>query len=268
MGWNTVYNAVTLIFAGLTVGAGVATAAIALDVLRPPLFAPDEGNAAPPPTLAALSGPTAQPSWTPSPTREPSAAPPPTATPSPTLTATPAATSTPDPTAASTASPTASRAQPTATVTPTATWTPSPSPTFTPSPAGSPGTATPTLSPYPFIVQPGTPLLRENFVDTAAGCNWQGVAGQAVSPRGEPVIGVEVRIAGDDFPGASTTTGANTAYGPSGWELTLSDRPTGDRYQVALWSDGQQISPTVEIVFSGSCQQNLAIVNFVQTRPF
>jgi hypothetical protein len=245
MGWNTVFNSVTLIFAGLTVGAGVATAAIALDVLRPPLFAPDGGNAALPPTLAALSGPTAQPTWTPSPTREPSATPPPTATPSPTLTATPAATSTPGPTAASTASPTASRAQPTATVTPTATWTPSPTPTITPS-----------------------PLLREIFVNTAAGCYWLGVAGQAVSPRGEPVIGIEVRIAGDDFPGASTTTGANTAYGPSGWELTLSDRPTGDRYQVALWSDDQQISPTVEIVFSGSCQQNLAIVNFVQTRPF
>lgn len=264
---NTVYNAVTLIFVGLAVGAGVVTAAIAADIWRPPILAPDEDTALPP-TRAALVSPTPGPSWTPSPTREPSATLPPTATPSLTITAPPTTTDTPGPTATGTASPTASRAQPTATVTPTATWTPSATMPLSPSPPGPPGTPTPTLSPYPFIVQPGTPLLRENFAYTEVGCDWQGIAGQAVTTRGEPVIDVEVRVVGDDFPDTATTTGANTTYGPAGWELVLSDAPNDDRYAVALWAGDRQISPTVEVAFPGTCQQNLAIVNFVQTRPF
>ena len=273
MSWNAVYNALTLIFLGLAAGAGVVTVAIAADVWRPPILAPAEATA-PPPTQAALLSPTPSSSWTPSPTREPSATLPTTATvaltatgtPAPTATAT--ATRTPGPTATSTVSPTASRAQPTATVTPTATWTPSATLPLTPSPAGSPGTPTPTLSPYPFMVQPGTPLLRDNFASAEAGCDWQGIAGQAVTARGEPVMDVEVRIAGDDFRETARVTGSNTAYGPSGWELVVGDAPTGGRYRVALWGGDQQVSPIVEIAFTGSCQQNLAIVNFVQTRPY
>jgi hypothetical protein len=37
---------------------------------------------------------------------------------------------------------------------------------------------------------------------------------------------------------------------------------------VSLWAKGVQVSPVVDIVFPNSCQQNLATVNFIQTRSF
>jgi hypothetical protein len=117
------------------------------------------------------------------------------------------------------------------------------------------------------MVQPSSLILRENYANSA-GCDWQGIAGQVTTDRGEPVTGVQVRVTGEDIGERSTLSGTNQVYGPAGWEIVLSDRTNNGRYQVALWSGGTQISPTVEIVFPNSCQQNLATVNFIQTRAF
>ncbi len=170
----------------------------------------------------------------------------------------------PGPTRTPTPSPTATFTPtntPTATFTPTSTLPPSETPTFTPSPTGP--TATPT-SQYAFMLQPGSLILRDNF-GNAAGCNWQGVAGQVTTDRGEPVLGVQVRVKG---PGVELATLSGTApfYGPSGWEIKVADAPVTSRYEVSLWVTGQQASPTVEIVFPGVCQQNLATLNFIQMR--
>jgi hypothetical protein len=117
------------------------------------------------------------------------------------------------------------------------------------------------------MLQMGTPLLRDNFAN-GAGCNWQGIAGQVINGQGEAVVGVQVKVTGDNTAELSTISGSNTLYGASGWEIKVGDTLNNFRYQVSLWIGGVQVSEAVPVVFPGSCQQNLALINFVQTRPF
>ncbi len=268
------YNCFTLIFAGLTIAAVVLVLGIAANSIEPPFLKPEATLALP--TLQAdvlaLTPSPYLPSWTPSATLTPSS----TFTPTITLTFTPTATNTqtatptitqtPSRTPTFTPSPTNTPVPPTATATATLTFTPSPTFTFTPSPTGPSPTPTNTLSAYPFVIQQGTPILRDNFAN-AAGCNWQGAAGQVVNERGEPVIGIVVRVTEVGVRELSTITGTNTFYGPSGWEVPVANAPNTSRYRIELLSGGVQVSPTVEIVFPGSCQQNLALINYIQTRP-
>jgi len=273
-GANLFFNCVTFAFMLLTIGAGVMALAIAGGAMEAPLFAPETTDV-PPPTVAMLSSPTPGPSWTPSITPVPTNTATPTDTRTPTSTATPTATLTgtatltPSITTTSSITPTFTLS-PTNTLPPptfTPTKTPTPTPSHTPTPTATPTgpTATPT-SQYAFIMQPSSLILRENFAN-AAGCAWQGIAGQITTDRGEAVSGVQVRVV-DDAGGALTTlSGTNTLYGPAGWEIVLGNQPIVAHYQVSLWADGLQVSPAVDIVFPGTCQQNLATVNFIQTRP-
>lgn len=114
-------------------------------------------------------------------------------------------------------------------------------------------------------MQPNSLILRENYANSA-GCSWQGIAGQATTIFGEPLIGIQVRVVGMEKE-LSTLTGTNTFYGPSGWEVVLGEQAASGWYTVELWSDNERVSPTVEVVFTGSCQQNLATVNFILARP-
>jgi hypothetical protein len=113
------------------------------------------------------------------------------------------------------------------------------------------------------MVQPGSVILRENYGNTA-GCNWQGLAGQVTTDRGEPLRGVEVRVRGEGV-NLSTLSGLAPFYGPSGWEIRVAELPNTGRYVIDLWVAGQQASPSQEIVFPGVCQQNLATLNFIRT---
>lgn len=305
---NFLFNFVTIIFVVLALVVAAFTLAIAGDVLEPPFLlpptdvptptlVPDIGEELPTPFL---------PTFTPSNTPEPTETPEPTLTPTLTETPTPEQpvateappTDTPAPTepppeetpevtpesgadeppgefpddavgsAALAALPsfTPLAPVPSRTPAPTITLTPGPRPTNTVTPT-PPGPLPPTLSPYPFLVQPGTPLLRDSFADGTTGCEWQGVAGTVVDQRGEAVVGVEVRVRSAS--GEQTAlAGTDTDYGPSGWEVRLSGAPRAEQVTVALWADDQPVSPAVEVVFPATCTQNLALINFVQTRAF
>jgi hypothetical protein len=265
------FNCFTFVFLALTVGAIYVVYSVATDAMKPPLLAPDATEVVP--TVAMLDTPTPKPSWTPSITPIPTD----TFTPTQTLTFTPSATNTatatpsitytPSSSATFTPSPTNTLPPPTFTPTKTLTPTPSDTPTFTPSPTGPSPTPTETLTAYPFIVQPGSLILRQNFSNTA-GCNWEGIAGQVTTDRGVAVAGVQVRVTGTGMADLSTLSGTNTFYGPSGWEVKVADAVNNAHYQVSLWAKGVQVSPVVDIVFPNSCQQNLATVNFIQTRSF
>lgn len=277
-GRNWIYNGVTLLFLGLTVLVIVGVAGIASGAITPPVLAPeptrtavrsildDEGAALPTIVL---------PTFTPSATTPPTATRTPTATPSPTPTHTPlpptitptaTRTWTPGPTFTPSGTPTRTPVRPTQTPTSSPTWTPSPSPTFTPSPTGPPASPTRTPAPYPFIVQAGTPRLRDNF-GNGAGCEWQGLGGTTVNERGEPITGIQVHISGATLNERTTLSGSNPAYGPAGWEMPVGEAPAGNTYTVTLWSGEIQVSPAVTVTFPGDCQHNLALVNFVLTRP-
>lgn len=262
-GSSLLFNIVSLVFTALTIIVLMLVIGIAGDAVTPPFFAPEPTSI--PPTSALDLGITPTrpfiPTFTPSNT--------PDVTNTPTETPTPSATSTETPTATNTG-----------TQAPVPTFTPLPSeppavaaepersatPSFTPSPPGPEPSASPTDSPYRFILQPGTPTVRENFANSQ-GCGWQGIAGQVVDQNGDPVIGVQVRVLDAVGSPQYTISGTNSAYGPSGWEIGLGTTPSASTYTVQLWSENQgEMSPSVEIRFTGTCDQNLALVNFVRTR--
>lgn len=123
----------------------------------------------------------------------------------------------------------------------------------------------PTLSPFPFAAREVIPT--QNFAN-ALGCNWQGIGGQVFDTSNQPLINIRVHVFGagiDQY----VVSGSNTLYGQSGWEVPLGSAVNTSSYFVELQSaQGTIISPQVPVQFVGSCAQNLALVNFIQTRPF
>jgi hypothetical protein len=266
-GSNLLFNIISFIFAALTIIVLVLIIGIMSDAMTPPFFAPEPTTI--PPTSVLDLGitptrpfiPTFTPSNTPDWTSTPTETPQPTATdtemPTPTVTNTsaPRPTFTPSPVDASVEAPVAE-----------APIAEAPTTSFTPEPSGAEPSATPTDSPYRFILQPGTPTVRDNFANGLA-CAWQGVGGQVVDQNGDPVIGVQIRVMDASGNAQYTISGTNSAYGPSGWEIGLGTQPASATYTVQLWSANQgEMSPSVEIVFPGTCDQNLGLVNFVRTR--
>jgi hypothetical protein len=180
---------------------------------------------------------------------------------------------------------------PTATPTPKyqlpPTWTPTatPLPTNTPEPSPTPlptETVVPTLAPetpaatveggMPYVLLQGDPKAVPNIGQPLAGCNWTGVAGQALGIDGAPVIGVFIELTGT-FSGQSvyhlTMTGLAPQYGPGGYEITLGDRPldSDDALTVQLFDQAMlPLSDKVTFDTFEDCDRNLILVNFKQVR--
>jgi hypothetical protein len=204
------------------------------------------------PTFTSTATQTLVPSITPSPTFTPV---PPTNTLFPTRTLPPTATQVIPPSATITVTP-----GPSATPTqgPTATNTPLPSPL--PSPTG------PTPSPFPFALRDSQVTFTTNFANTA-GCAWQGVGGQVFDSNGNPLTNIRVRVLGQNFE-QFTTSGANSLYGVGGYEISVGTASAPATFIVELLSEqGTVISPQVTVAFPGDCTRNLALVNFIQSRP-
>ncbi len=249
-----IFNLLTLLVLLLT---ALAVAGFVVVFLMPALLPADlraeQGQllstAAPPPTRTSPA--TAQevadvpPTWTP----EASAQPTNTATPrgTATHTLTPSLTPTWRPTN-----------------TPTSTPTPTQTPTETPTPGPSP-TASSTRSAYPFTMDKNSPIFTANYANNA-GCNWLGVAGQVFDLEGNPVPAgaymIWVTESGINY---QTFTGGAPAYGPSGWEVFLNDRPRVATHRVQLFTpSGTPVSQVIEFSTWASCSQNLVLINFVQ----
>jgi hypothetical protein len=170
----------------------------------------------------------------------------------PTLTFTPSPTITPTPFVEPTQPPSPTQAGPTA--------------TFTPAPTLPPLITGPTESPFPFAARDQV-VFTQNFANTA-GCNWQGVGGQVFDLNGQPLTNIRVHVFGSGVD-LFAVSGSNTLYGVSGWEIQLTNGITTNSYVVELQSaQGTIISPQIAITFPADCARNLAVVNFVQTRPF
>lgn len=139
-------------------------------------------------------------------------------------------------------------------------------------------TATPTDTPGPSQ----TPLpvflfgldesvaFETNFANTL-GCEWQGLGGQVFDLTGREWIesDLQVRVSTQDNSFSRTTTiGTNSLYGErSGYEITLRDRVTTELFFVQLLSPrGTAISDIVQVRFPAECNQNVAILNWVQLR--
>lgn len=145
---------------------------------------------------------------------------------------------------------------------PTATPTPTDTPTSTPTPGPSP-TATQTRSPFPFTAS--GPMYLQNFAN-AAGCNWLGIGGEVLDLNRNPVPAgqyqVHVWACGLD---ERTAVGAAPAYGPSGYEQFIFNAPVVRQCNVQLeTANGTAVSQVYSVDTRASCNQNLALFNFVQ----
>ncbi|MFP4322015.1 MAG: hypothetical protein ACLFTK_06140, partial [Anaerolineales bacterium] len=185
-----------------------------------------------------------------------------TPTSSPTLTPTTSATFTPSPTASPTATPTIT---PTATMTPSPTLTPTPVlqglPTRTPLPSPTTDPAGPTdaegTPAQPGINLPGGPQPGSNppplALNSDAGfpfmaiernqvpnpntedCNWLSIAGTVTGLLGEPLTDIAVEVSGDQFLEVRFS-GTAPAWGPSGFEINVGNRPAAREFAVRLLS--------------------------------
>lgn len=243
MNRNSLFNLISIIFFILTLVS--LTVIIGLMLSPPPAM-----NIADLPTRAP-DLPTLTPTSTSTPTI------PPTFTPSETPTVTPSLTGTPTNTATPTPSNTFTPGPPTATFTASATWTPT-GPTPTPSE---------TPIPYAFA-QRGETRLQTNFANSA-GCLWQGIGGQVFRLDGTEFSGnFRVRVFNNTFEQV-VSIGTNSFYGvQSGWEVKVADTINAGVYFVRLESEFSVLSPTIQVQFPGNCSQNVAIVDFIQTRDF
>lgn len=256
-GTNQVYNIISVIFLALS---AVAIVVFGVLLLRPAPAAEDVVVVLPtryvPPTATA----TFTPSITPTATRTPI----PTWTPTVPATDTPFPTAVPSDTATPTIGPTATA---TITFTPSATNTPAES--DTPTPTATATGPTPTVPPpLPFGLLSDPAFTQNTF--NSAGCAWQGIGGQILGVNEQPYTGpqlvVHVYSAQQDF--ARVFTGTNSAYGAAGFEIAVAQGTIpGVVYFVDLETvNGTRVAPTVQVVFPGTCDRNVAILTFIQLR--
>jgi hypothetical protein len=242
------FNIISLVFVGLTVFACL------IFILLYATGGPE------PEVLGALPEvviiPTFTPSVTPTITRTPF---PSTFTP----TFTPTATDTRTPTPTLTV-----EASPTITPTPTITTTVLPSETPTETPTATATFGTPPTSPPPFPFGNQAVQFMANTTN-AAGCAWQGIAGQVLDLAGQSYLTqLVVEVSGGGLPATLTAqTATNTLYGASGFEIQVANGINTATYFVQLKSRaGTNIGAPVQITFPGTCEGNLALVNFNQLR--
>jgi len=118
----------------------------------------------------------------------------------------------------------------------------------------------------PYDLQSVDPLYTTNFVHPEAGCNWMGVAGQIFGENLEPKDGLVVVIEGavnNSMVEVLGYSGLAQSYGPGGYELILSQVNSPGIFWVQLFDvQGNPLSGIYSFQMSGTCEQNLAVINF------
>jgi hypothetical protein len=254
---NETYDLVSIFFVALSAFVCIISLMIMGGIVQAGPFQPETPTETP--TEVALG------TFTPTPTQPTATLPAPTPLPSPTPSFTPFPTETPSDTPV-----------PTVTLTPSRTLSPTPPgnaigtplPTITPSPSPT-ETATDVPPEFPLVVQAGTPLFRNAFL--YEGCEWQGIAGQVTLEDGVPATGLVVRVTGPGDPGSGeSVTGSAPSYATAGYEVQVAQGALPLDYQVQVFDETgtTPLSAVITVTFSGDCEANLALVNFVQVAPF
>jgi hypothetical protein len=124
----------------------------------------------------------------------------------------------------------------------------------------------PTSASYSFSLR-GDIVLSKN---SAQACKWQGVGGQVLNMEGKStganILQVHVFNSTIDL---TSRVGNDVSFGmDSGWSIKVGDGLDRERYFIRLETiNGEQLSPLMDVIFTGNCDQNLAIVNFLQIMP-
>ena len=131
---------------------------------------------------------------------------------------------------------------------------------FTPLPGG-----TLTVSVLPFTLQNDAVTYRAN----PDGCKGLWLVGQVFDINGGPLPGLPVQVTGSVFQGAIEFTGSALRWGQSGYEFELNSTPVEDQFVAQLLNTtGQPLSEPVVVKTLAACEQNVAVVNFIQNHPF
>ncbi len=135
---------------------------------------------------------------------------------------------------------------------------------FTPPPPGDP--ALYTRAPFPFTIYQDAVTYIANPNDQ--GCRWASIAGSVTDLAGEPVAGLAVHVVGGGID-EIRFTGTAPTYGAGGFEIFLNGAPLRGEYAVQLLSQtGAPISEEFTVETSPVCEENVAIVNFVQNHAY
>ncbi len=97
-------------------------------------------------------------------------------------------------------------------------------------------------------------------------CNWLSIAGTVTGLLGEPLTDIAVEVSGDQFLEVRFS-GTAPAWGPSGFEINVGNRPAAREFAVRLLSaTGDGLSDYVLLTTGTTCQTNVTVVNFRQLR--
>ncbi|MBI5929676.1 MAG: hypothetical protein HY862_10230 [Chloroflexi bacterium] len=170
------------------------------------------------------------------------------------------------------------------TFTPTSTFTPTASPTITPTLViqGAAATIDPSL---PADAQPGLNLVTPTTEIISAfpfiardvryeanlntqGCQWLSIAGNVTGTSGEPLTDLAIEVIGDGYQ-KILFSGSAQQFGLSGFEFPVGTTPRRLEFSVQLLnSTGVPISDFIFVTTGETCADNVAVVEFVQTRPY
>ena len=158
--------------------------------------------------------------------------------------------------------------QPTATIT----LTPSKTPTITRTPL-QPATRK-TSRFFSFVLQSDPRAIDATIFNPEHGCEWVGVAGQAVDIQGRPINGIPVQVGGSingvEMQVLYGLTGTVPEYGQAGYEITLPTKPINSKGKiwVRLLDQSAMIQISEQVYFDtfSDCQKNLILINFKQVR--
>ncbi len=122
-----------------------------------------------------------------------------------------------------------------------------------------------TVSVMPFALQNEAVTYRKH----PDGCKGLWLVGQVFDQTANPLPGLPVQVTGTVFQGAIEFTGSAPRWGTSGYEFELNSTPVEDQFVAQLLNTtGQPLSEPVVVKTLASCEQNVAVVNFVQNHPF
>ncbi len=132
-------------------------------------------------------------------------------------------------------------------------------------------TAIPTTAPLPYVIQEDSPLYSPH----PNGCDGLYVLGGVFDKEGTPVIFMEVRLGGimngEPLYQESSLSGSAAQWGTSGYEIKISDSiaQTSGTVYIQLFDIETEQAVSDIIIFDtyNDCNQNVAIINIVETGP-
>lgn len=140
----------------------------------------------------------------------------------------------------------------------------------------------PENNPTPMVIQPlSTPTGDKPFIINNAGvlytpnsngrgCNWSSIAGTVTGLSNEPLDGYAVQIVDIEDPtrlNVVVNSGSSLNLGAGGFELALGSTPRVRSYRVQLFDNANTaVSEPFQIFTREECDQNVAVVNFIQVR--